>query len=749
MRWKSVCGGLALALAITAGCKQQCYLTQADLNNTLDQVHDNLENKPALADSVLTPPVPAPPTVNYPEREIRYISLAESIAVALEQGTVGTSQLTGQPLVGQTLNISAAGLGQLSGLADGVRVLALDPARFGAEVEASLAKFDAVWTTSLTWNNTDRPVGTSLDFFQAGQANAIEQQQAEMRTALVKPLPTGGVAGITFDVPYTFTNLPARVNPAYTPSLQFAFEQPLLQGFGVEINQIRAAHPGSTLFGGVFPTQTANDSILVSRLRFDASRADFERQIQIQVANVEAAYWNLYNAYWTLYSREAALRQAYEAWKISLAKYDAGKIAISDLAQTRGQYELFRVQRIQALAQVILFEQNLRALMGIPVEDGKRLVPSDAPTLAEYRPDWDTALQQALTLRTELVEAREDLKINQLNLIAAKNNLLPDVRFRSTYDINGIGTRLDGPLGDNAFRSLSSDHFNNWSIGLTANVPLGYRAAYSQVRVAKLNLARSYETLKIGELKIQEVLAQSYQNVFSTYSLIQAQRAQREAFGDQLKARFQEYEAGKTTLDLLLEAQRFWAQALADEYTAIRDYNNALAVFEFDKGTILNHDNIVIAEGQLPCCVAGRAVEHQRQRSLALELHDRAKPVALCDCPAAGPVPAVPQGTPVATPALPEVWKTMPPLKDAPVLPPVGGAAATLPALKAAPTPPAAPPAAKPPAIPSGLPAAADAAAPSPPSPPAKKKKPSDDFGTLRDDAPAPALLPPVLPDAK
>jgi outer membrane protein TolC len=731
MRWKSVCGGLAVALAFMAGCKQQCFLTEAEMNDTIDKCHMNLENRPTLGDAPLTPPVPAPPTVDLPEREIRYISLAESIAVALEQGTIGTTSLTGQPINQGTLNISASSLGAQTGLADGVRVLALDPARFGAEVEASLAKFDAFWTSSLTWNNTDRPVGTSLDLFQSGQNSAIVQQQAEMRTSLVKPLPTGGVAGITFDVPYTLTNLPARVNPAYTPSLQFAFEQPLLQGFGVEINQIRTALPGSTLFGGVFPIQTSNDSILVSRLRFDASRADFEREIDIQVTNVEAAYWNLYNAYWTLYSREAALRQAYEAWKISSAKLQAGKIGVADLAQTRGQYELFRVQRIQALDQVILFEQNLRALMGIPVEDGKRLVPSDMPTLAEYRPDWDTALQQALTLRTELVEARQDLKVNQLNLIAAKNNLLPDVRFRSTYDVNGIGTRLDGPLGNNAFRSLASDHFNNWSLGLTSTMPIGYRAANAQVRAAKLSVARSYETLRVGEQKIQQNIQQAYQRVFTTYDLIQAQRAQREAFAEQLKARFQEYAAGKTTLDLLLEAQRFWAQALADEYTAIRDYNIALAQFEFAKGTILNHDNIIIAEGQLPCCVAGRAVEHQRQRTAALELRERAKPIALCDCPPQGPLPPVPEGTPVATPSLPDLWKTTPPLKDAPVLPPVNGA-------EAPPT-----------KLPTGLPggdASASPRKPSPPTlPPAKKDA---DSGAQRGDAPAPPFLPALPPAA-
>ena len=68
----------------------------------------------------------------------------------------------------------------------------------------------------------------------------------------------------------------------------------------------------------------------------------------------------------------------------------------------------------------------------------------DAPTLAPYQPDWCTALNEALSLRPELVLARHDLKFRQLNLINQKNLLLPDLRFTSTYDINGLGTHLDG-----------------------------------------------------------------------------------------------------------------------------------------------------------------------------------------------------------------------------------------------------------------------------------------------------------------
>jgi outer membrane protein TolC len=733
MRWKAVCGGLALTLAVTAGCKQTVFVSESDFNNVTDQIVHNLENNPDITCKPITDLVAAPPTVDAPEQPIRYMALAEAISIGLEQGTIGSGGLAGQPLAAQ------GAIGPLTAnSADGIRVLEYNPAQAGANIEASLSKFDAVWNSSMTWNTTDRPVGTSLDTFQASGVGAINQEQAVAKTALVKPLPTGGVAGITFETDYTLTNLPSRVNPAYTPSIQFALEQPLLQGFGVEINQLRNTLPGSTIFPGVFNTTPSQDGILIARVKFDEQRAEFERNVQIQVTNVEAAYWNLYNAYWTLYSREAGLRQAYEAWKNAEQRARAGAIggAKGDVAQAEAQYQLFRVQRLQALDNVMQQEFNLRALLGLPTQDGKRLVPSDAPTLAEYSPDWDTALQEALALRPELVEARQNLKVSQFNLIAAENNLLPDVRLRSTYDVNGIGNRLDGPQGNNAFRSLASDHFNNWSIGITANVPIGYRSANANVRLAKLQLAQNYEVLKVGELKIKENLHRAYQAVIFNYELIKRQRAERLAYGRRYDAQNQLYLAGKgVTLDVVLEAQRFWAQALSDEYTAITTYNIALAQFEFGKGTILRHDNIAISEGPLPVCVAGRAVEHQRQRSLALELRERESPPApasLCDGGGCGlSAPPLPPESPVTTAPLPELWKTpgAAPLKDVPELPRSADGSSI-------PTPKATTPA---------VPTTTAAPRPLQSPPPAKPIAKDGSFGSLRTDAPPAPPAKPLL----
>src|SRR5262249_7590179 len=168
-------------------------------------------------------PTGAPPTQYDLERKIRYLSLSEAVSIALEQGTVGQPSLL-FPGIGLD-NLIAAPQGTPPSGSDSIRVLAMDPATTAANIDASLAKFDAAWGSTMQWINTDQPIASALQNIQAGGItsgiNAIVQQQAQLQTGIYKALPTGGVAGVTFTVPYTFTNLPARVNPSYQPSLMF------------------------------------------------------------------------------------------------------------------------------------------------------------------------------------------------------------------------------------------------------------------------------------------------------------------------------------------------------------------------------------------------------------------------------------------------------------------------------------------------------------------------------------------------
>jgi hypothetical protein len=270
-------------------------------------------------------------------------------------------------------------------------------------------------------------------------------------------------------------------------------------------------------------------------------------------------------------------------------------------------------------------------------------------------------VNEALSLRPELIIVREDLKVRQLELIREKNNLLPDLRFNGGYNIHGFGNTLSGTgslppnangvsLPANALQGLASTHFSDWNVSLTLNIPLGYRNAYASVRQARLRLAEGYVQVRDQEDKAVRLLALAYRNVSEQYATIQARRAERESYARELASLYELVRTGKITPsdrtygDSLLDAQRNWANALQQEAAAIVAYNNSFVIYEFAKGTILQHDNIVISEGALPACAAVRAVDHERERAKALLLHERANPGAYPACVLHGELPAMPVG---------------------------------------------------------------------------------------------------------
>ncbi len=659
MRWIVGVFGLVGFLAWGAGCSKQCFLSEQDFY----QAHHLPQHLERDADVIkpIVPNIASPADIDSPDRQPRFLSLPEAFAIALENGSPSVDRFGGSP---QGLSDDSlvrfpgsTSLGtSLNGQTDRVRVLALYPTIASAAMEASLARFDAQWVTAMNWTNTDS-LTQGLNSFSNGTRSSFN-------TSIVKAFSSGGVANITFGVDnQNLTNPPGNViNPLYTSKLTFGFEQPLWRDFGADINQLfngvapisGSAMPGTAAaafnnkqialrqvpsFGGA-----AVEGILISRLRFDASRAEFERHIHALLANVEVAYWNLYKAYGELYSFEEVLRLAHRAWLITQPKFQAGTVGQSEYGPILAQYEEFRGSRMQALGKVLDAERNLRGILGLPVEDCTRLVPITPPSLAPYCPDWCSALEDAINHRPELILARDNLRATQFNLIASENFLKPDLRFVASYSPTGFGNRLDGqgtipnfvgtadefPILGNVGRSLSGGHFVDWNLGLTLNIPLGYRFEHAAVRTARLGLAQAYMLLKDQEEKAGRVLAKEKTKITEYYRRIEAARNERKAYADAVKARFQIFakpaDPTRISVDALVEVQRRLALAQTKEYEAIAEYNSTLARFEHAKGTILQHNNVVIAEGSLPECVQVRAVEHERERSRALVIAERPDP---------------------------------------------------------------------------------------------------------------------------
>ena len=483
-------------------------------------------------------------------------------------------------------------------------------------VEAALSAFDASFESGLYFEKNDRALN---NVFFGGGTRQLVQDLHSYQVELAKTAATGGTFALRKIIDYDFNNSPGNADPnlPWTAQLEGEFRQPLLQGAGVDFNQI--AGPNSA--------PGAMNGVLVARINADVSLADFEIGVRNLVNDTENAYWELYYAYRELDAKKAALDRALETWQNVNALYRTGRQGgeADKEAQAREQY--FRLQeevqnalagRVQERVRTTIFrgtggvhaaERRLRLLLGVPINDGRLIRPADEPLMARVVFDWYQALTESMTRRAELRRQKWEIKRAELELCAAKNFLLPRVDAIGRYRFRGLGHDLINSTRqaefDNAYQELTSGDFQEWQLGVEFRLPVGFRRAHAGVRFAELTVLRQRALLEQQEQEVAHDLSAAIAEVDRAYATAQTNYNRREAARDQLAAlESQDTDADQADrnrlLDQLLDAQRRFADADASYYRSLIEYTLAVKNVHFAKGSLLQFNDVFLTEGPWP-----------------------------------------------------------------------------------------------------------------------------------------------------
>ena len=496
----------------------------------------------------------------------------------------------------------------------------------GTGVEAALAEFDAQVDSSVIWQNNDRPQNFGLasapNFFNP----LFRQDIARHTTGITKIAGNGSQFELRNNINYDQNNNGSRTQPSdWFVNLEAAFTQPLLQGAGTQYNRIAGPQSFQQAASGF---TDSIDGVVLSRMRTDVTLTVFETGVQNLMRDVETAYWELYFAYRDLEARRLGEASALSSWQKIIAKFRAGGEGgeANTEAQARSQYHFFRSQVETALTNLFRVENQLRYLMGLSVSDGRLIRPSDEPTTAQVHFDWTTVHAEALTRRAELRRQKWEVKRRELELIAAKNQLLPRLDAIGRYRWLGAGDELlDSQrngispfLNDStAFESLTSGDFQEWELGLQFVMQLGMRRGMTQVRNHQLLLAHDRAILQELELEVSHQLAHAQRDVDLNYGVAQTNFNRRAAAEDEVEAVNAIYEVGRVTIDLLLDAQRRRAEAESAFYRSLVDYNRAIMLMHYRKGSLLEYNGVYLAEGPWPGKAYFDALRRARRRDAA------------------------------------------------------------------------------------------------------------------------------------
>jgi len=468
--------------------------------------------------------------------------------------------------------------------------------------EAALSAFDANFFASSFYEKNDRGINNS--FF--GINGNFQQDLSTSQIGINKRSATGGLFSVRQVSVYDRNNqLSNQFIPlSWETYSEAQVRQPLLQGAGTEFNRI--AGPGST--AGQY------NGVLIARVRTDISLTDFERSVRDFVSEVENAYWDLYYAYRDLDAKVEVRKIASETLTQYVNRDDSGE---GKKAQAEEQVLRFQAEVIDSLngrsidgtranngstggtfrgtGGIRICERRLRFIIGMPINDGKLLQPTQKPQVAAVVHDWDQSMADALRTREELRRQRWVVKQRELELLASRNFLKPNLDAVSLVRMRGFGQDLSGP--QSATSSLFNGQYAEWQLGLDYQLPVGLRRGHAGLRAAQLALARESEILHEMERGILVALSNSINESSRAFENLMVQQKRLNAIVRQLNSITVAMDnAEKAELDVRLETHRRLLDARLKYAQSEVEYALALRNVNLERGRLLEYHNVSLNE---------------------------------------------------------------------------------------------------------------------------------------------------------
>jgi len=371
------------------------------------------------------------------------------------------------------------------------------------------------------------------------------------------------------------------LNPQYPTAATLNLTQPLWRGLRFDPNRYR---------------------VEVARKNSQLATEQVRQHIIERLTVAINAYWELTYATQNLAVQTEAVGLAQQQYESNRRQANEGVLAPADVVAAQTQVATFQQSAIAAQQAVTAAENNLKTIMLPNREDpmwNNAVVPEtpvdERLTILPLR----DALNQALASRPELSENAIALAVNTPDVRLDREQTKPQVNAFANLSATGL-SGLPMPAGSNPFgitlpilatqtpglflgnygQSLSNLFGGNFpaaQVGVQISLPLRNRTAEAQLAVAEGD-GRKLKVLRdqIG-LAIEADVRNALQAVTSTDARLKAATLARESAEQQYASEQRQFEAGTSTVFLVLQRQSELIAARSREVRAKADLGEAKA----------------------------------------------------------------------------------------------------------------------------------------------------------------------------
>jgi outer membrane protein TolC len=496
--------------------------------------------------------------------------------------TAALSQVTGGTVFGTAGNnggTSSASAGGTIITATGTTIPNLDPSMYlvGYWAHSSTPQSNTftTGTTNLVYRNDTYAAGYQQSFLTGTNVQLNWQQS------------TTNANATTLDL-----------NPYTTGSLNLQVTQPLLQGFGLAVN---------------------NRNIRIAKNNMRVNDLLFKQQVMTTVSQIAAAYWDLVSFNENVKVKQQALGLSQRLYEDNKKQVEIGTLAPIEIVRAEAEVASRQQDLVNAQTQVLQQETALKNALsrtGVmsPSVAEAHIIPTDAIAVPETEPviPVQDLIAKALANRPEVPQSKLNIENTHIGLKGDRSQMLPTLDLIGSLTNNALAGQIN-PLcqsfaicgvpngyyigGTGAvLGQLFQRNFPSYSLEAELSVPLRNRSAQADYVLDAL-------TLRTQELQHQRLLNQIGVDVRNALIAVQqaaaAHRAavQARILQEQtLDAEQKKYALGASTIFLVIQSQRDLAQARSNEVTAVSTYAKSKVQLDNSLGTVFDTYNISIAE---------------------------------------------------------------------------------------------------------------------------------------------------------
>jgi HAE1 family hydrophobic/amphiphilic exporter-1 len=355
------------------------------------------------------------------------------------------------------------------------------------------------------------------------------------------------------------------------------FFQPLLRNFKIDSNR---------------------QNILLTKVSQSITDLQLQQDVTSTSHNVRVAYYNLLGAIANMQVAQDTLDIAQQSYRDNQRRVEAGTIAKSDLITSEAEVATDQEFVIEGEAGIQRAEDNLRALIMNPTQQGFWTLtfnPTDQATMAPRSIDVDAAIKNAFQNRTDIQALKKQIEGTDIRLKYAQNQKQPEIDLQARYGVTGIGGTqyqydtsglTNNVIGTSvhSFGSVLQDvldnNFRQWSVALNFSYPLGTSpmdALAAQTRIQRKQIDTSMSNL---QLEVATAVRDAARSVETNLKRVESTSKAADLAQERLDNENKRFAVGLSTTFELQQVQRDLTSANQRKLQAILDYNTSLVDFD-------------------------------------------------------------------------------------------------------------------------------------------------------------------------